>query len=345
MIDPGLLERLSAAAEDADRAIKWPAEAWRIVGDADGFRWAIPTEYGGAGLDPVALAQNYEALATACLTSAFILSQRDAAVRRLLAYDQPHIKAKYLPRLARGESFLTVGLSQLTTSRQHTKASLSVAPTGSGRYRLDGETPWVTGADQAEAIIVGAELPDHRQMLFVMPVERDGVSIEPPMDIAALRGSRTSLIRCNGVDLEEKLVLAGPAEQVMGKMGGGGLDTSTLALGHAGAAIAYIRDESKARQHLQGVASRFEAVQTEIRRRLHELSQEPGDAAETLALRVDATRLALRATQTALIVSKGIGFVSPHPAQRWARQALFFLVWSCPRPAAEGLLAELGPPE
>jgi hypothetical protein len=53
----------------------------------------------------------------------------------------------------------------------------------------------------------------------------------------------------------------------------------------------------------------------------------------------------LRATQACLAVSKGAGFVRPHPAQRWARQALFFLVWSCPRPAVEGVLAHFLPPE
>ena len=51
----------------------------------------------------------------------------------------------------------------------------------------------------------------------------------------------------------------------------------------------------------------------------------------------------LRVTQTALAASKGTGFLRTHPAQRWARQALFFLVWSCPRPAAEGILARLLP--
>ena len=40
-------------------------------------------------------------------------------------------------------------------------------------------------------------------------------------------------------------------------------------------------------------------------------------------------------------LAKGVGFVHPHPAQRWARQALFFLVWSCPRPAAEATLGYL----
>jgi len=45
----------------------------------------------------------------------------------------------------------------------------------------------------------------------------------------------------------------------------------------------------------------------------------------------------------ALTVAKGTGFVAPHPVQRWVRQALFFLVWSCPRSVAEGLLLQLLP--
>jgi butyryl-CoA dehydrogenase len=62
-----------------------------------------------------------------------------------------------------------------------------------------------------------------------------------------------------------------------------------------------------------------------------------------VAIRVNCTRLALQATQVAMTVAKGAGFVAPHPVQRWSRQALFFLVWSCPRPAAEGLIGSLLP--
>ena len=66
-----------------------------------------------------------------------------------------------------------------------------------------------------------------------------------------------------------------------------------------------------------------------------------GKPQEMAALRARANALVLRATQTALTAAKGVGFVRPHPAQRWARQALFFLVWSCPRPAAEATLGYL----
>ena len=57
-----------------------------------------------------------------------------------------------------------------------------------------------------------------------------------------------------------------------------------------------------------------------------------------------ANQLALGATQSALTASKGAGFLRGHPAGRWARQALFFLVWSCPWPAASATLDRLAAP-
>jgi hypothetical protein len=78
---------------------------------------------------------------------------------------------------------------------------------------------------------------------------------------------------------------------------------------------------------------------------MHELAVAAAPPEKATALRAGANSLVLRATQTALTASKGAGFVRSHPAQRWARQALFFLVWSCPRPAAEATLDSLVPPE
>jgi hypothetical protein len=74
---------------------------------------------------------------------------------------------------------------------------------------------------------------------------------------------------------------------------------------------------------------------------MHALLDEGAAPKSAFSLRARANALALRATQAALTASKGTGFVRPHPAQRRARQALFFLVWSCPRPAAEATLAYL----
>lgn len=333
-------QQLVAHAEQADRSSEWMTASWNILREAGVLARSIPIEYGGAGLGPVELLAGAEEIAGCCLTTAFALSQREAAIRQLLK-GPAHLKARYLPRLAAGEIFLTVGLSQLTTSRQHVAPALRATPTDDGGYQLDGEIPWVTGADQATAIVIGATRPDGLQVLLVLPTVQLAEPIGPPLQLAALTGSRTSLVRCSTVRLTADCLLAGPAESVLGKGGGGGLETSSLAIGLSAVAIAFIQGEAKSRPDLQEPAARFDAALQQVRRRLHELASSTGDTADTLALRLEATRLVLRATQAALMVAKGVGFVAPQPVQRWARQAQFFLVWSCPRPVAEGLLNDL----
>jgi hypothetical protein len=59
------------------------------------------------------------------------------------------------------------------------------------------------------------------------------------------------------------------------------------------------------------------------------------------SIRQRANTFVLRATQAALSAAKGTGYVAGHPAGRWCREALFFLVWSCPQPVAAANLCEL----
>ena len=185
------IEALRGNAESADISDAWPAASWNELRNGGVLRWNIPSEFGGDRLSNLEAISRNEMLGGACLTTAFILSQREAAVRRLLAYPVHDLQQRYLPAVARGDQFLTVGLSQLTTSRQHGAPALLAEPMGSEGYRLNGLVPWVTGADRADAFIIGAVLSDQRQLLFVLPVERPGVTIDAPMPLAALRGSRT----------------------------------------------------------------------------------------------------------------------------------------------------------
>jgi alkylation response protein AidB-like acyl-CoA dehydrogenase len=336
-LDAGKLKQLAAGAERADATTDWPAESLRLAGDMGALRWSIPADMGGQGLDRVAQLEGSEQLASACLSTAFILSQREAAVRWLLSAPESP-RRQWLPALARGEAFGTVGLSQLTTSRQHRPPSLRGRVVG-GAYRLDGEAPWVSGADRADVIVTGAVLEDGRQVLLLLPRALPGVSVEPPLSLAALAGSRTAQVRCDGVVVSGELLLAGPGEQLV--RSGGGLDTSCLALGLARAAITFLLGEGERRPAVAAGAARLAAALAGARRRLHELAGSAGGSEDTLGLRVECTRLVLRATQAALAVAKGTGFVVPHPTQRWVRQAQFFLVWSCPQPVASALLDEL----
>ncbi|QVL34512.1 acyl-CoA/acyl-ACP dehydrogenase [Telmatocola sphagniphila] len=338
MITRTQLEAISQEAEAADQDMAWPTAIWNIYREAGVFGWSIPQNYGGSEKSSLEIFTGMEALAGVCLTTAFAFSQRETAIRRILAGPE-HLKQKHLPQLAAGTDFLTVGLSQLTTSRQHIGPALTAEASGEG-YLIHGEIPWVTGGDRSSALVVGATLSDLKQILFLLPTDQKGVQIDPPMPITALRGSRTAAVHCDQVIVENSLLIAGPSEAVLGKVGGGGLETSCLALGLAGAAIDSLEEQAKLRPPLQRLAEKFEEERVLIRQRLHQLVSSTPDPEATLKLRVDCTRLALKSTQANLLATKGAGFISPHPAQRWARQAMFFLVWSCPRPVVEGMLEE-----
>lgn len=342
-VSHSLLAKLASGADAADGQPVWPAASWEALREAGVPSWSVTADYGGRGLSTSELLHGYEALAGACLTTAFILSQRESACRRILAGVSEDLRRELLPRLARAEQFATVGLSQLTTSRQHGRPALVAQPQG-GSFILNGSMPWVTSAGQADHLVTGATLEDGRQILAIVPRDLRGMTIRPPLDLMALRGSLTAEVRCEELVVERRWLLAGPATHVLatgGKGGTGGVETSCLALGLAGAALDYVAGETITRVEWRATAQRLEGVRIQLRHDLHALAagEAGGDAAARLRARANA--LVIRASQVALVVAKGAGFVHPHAAQRWARQALFFLVWSCPRPAAEATLGFL----
>ena len=131
---------------------------------------------------------------------------------------------------------------------------------------------------------------------------------------------------------------AGKLNSVAGSSGGaGGLHTSALAIGHAAQAIEYLLGESKVRSDILAVADGLQRQWKSILEEL--LGTERGvGSQDTNALRKRSNDLALNSTQAALVAAKGVGFASNHDVGRWCREAMFFLVWSCPQSVAQAHL-------
>jgi len=339
-----LTDTLRAADGPADVAGDWPESLWAPIRDAGVARWSIPVEHGGEACPRPLLIQRYARLAEASLTSAFILSQHDAATRRLTAAaDQPAAR-RWLASIADGRAFATVGISQLTTSRRLGAKALVATETGPGRYRLDGGMPWVTAAERADVFITGAIFDDGRQVLLALPGDRPGVTVKPAFELAALQASRTAEVVVDGVEIDESDILIGPTMDISsqpGAVGTAGLETSALALGQSAAAIRALAALAADRDEL---AEPFELLLDNWRQAWSALmtcARGGSDPSVASALRVQANALVSRSTQAYLTARKGRGFLRSDPAQRWARQALFFLVWSCPTPIAQAAIREL----
>jgi alkylation response protein AidB-like acyl-CoA dehydrogenase len=346
--DRARLERIAAelAAEDAraEETEGWPHGLWELVEESGAPRWSVPLEFGGDAIPRQLLVQRYAQLAGGSLTAVFILSQRDAAVRRLVAAaDRPGAR-RWLEELGAARAFATVGISHLTTSRRLGAQAVRAEETGRGSYRLDGTTPWVTAAPRADLFVTGAALDDTRQMLIALPADRPGVTVRPPFHLAALEASCTSEVVLQAVHVDDSDLLAGPAADIMahaGAVGTAGLETSALALGQARAALQALVSMSADRRELTEPLDLLCENWRLHWQSLAALARGESDAATASQLRAQANALVLRSTQAYLTASKGTGFLRSEPAQRWARQALFFLVWSCPAPIAQAAIRDL----
>ena len=322
---------------------QWPADSLRLCGDYGVFRWFLPRAWGGFEWSDQDLIRGYLRLSAASLTTAFIITQRSSACRWLVAGDSDAARDRWLPGLASGELFATVGISHLTTSRRHlARPVLAVKETQHG-FLLDGLSPWVTGSRHADVIVTGGVLPTGQQVLLAVPTDTPGVTVAAPVALLALTGSQTGEVRFDQVHVDKTMLLAGPAESVMtGRTGTGtgGLATSALAVGVSSAAIEYLDHEAANRVNLQAAAASLRedlrALETDL---LALADGKPVCSNEDVRAR--ANSLALRSTQATLTAAKGSGYVRGHPAGRWCREALFFLVWSCPQPVANAALCEL----
>lgn len=321
----------------------WPAEQLLALARGDVFRWFVPQEYGGWGWSAVDQIRGYLQLGAGCLTTAFVLTQWVAAVRRLLSSENELLRERLMPDLAAGKLFATVGISHLTTSSQHLQRPVLRATETADGFVLDGFSPWVTGAPFAELFVIGATLEDRRQVLLAVPADLTGMEIGASHALLALSASRTGPINFDQVHVTRDQLIAGPREAVMSSgtgAGSGGLQTSTLALALANAALRFLEDESSTREDLVEKQESLREQWNQLSADLLELAA-GNEICSQEQLRTAANSLVLRSTQAALVAAKGAGFVDGHPVGRWCREALFFLVWSCPQGVRDAHLCEL----
>ena len=319
-----ILPDIAKRATDRDIADHWPADELAQLATIGAMRWVLD-------LDPLALHQQYEQIASASLAVALAFTQRDSAVQLVDQSPDFARRDELLKRFASNKLWATIGIAQLTTSRQGGPPALLATETADG-FDLHGVIPWCTGADIADFIIAGAGIADGRQILFALPKDLPGVTIDPPMPLVALRATRTTEVHLNHARLDRSLILRGPTDRVLAaRKKGVPFGQVFLALGLCKAALDLIRE------HTSDAGRRaYDAFAPELKLlhdRVMHLSSPQGEREASAAApttRADVSDFAIRVTHAAVTLYKGSALLATHPAQRLAREAMFLLVWSCP---------------
>mgnify|MGYP003329049956 CR=1 FL=1 len=333
----------------------WPVQQLQWLGQAGGWRWNMPVEYGGLGCSATELLEIYRDLSAACLTTAFVLTQRNAACQRLVQAERL-VPRSLLQDLASGQLPATVGISHLTTSRQYLARPAVVAEPEAGGWSLSGVVPWATGAAYSQLLVTGAVTGEGLQLLVQLPLQQAGVTVGLPVELLGLSAAWTSEVHFEGVFVPQSAVLAGPCERVLS--GGsaaapaaGSLSTSAVAIGFALGALAGFREEAELRSELRPFVQRFEAESEQLWQQLQRSAEGVGPGAVVSScegapltaeqVRTRSNSFALRTAQAWLAATRGAGYRSEHRAARAVRESLFFLVWSCPQAVLESQLQEL----
>ena len=342
-LTPGIKEQNAVNPPD-QHEFEWPVARLQACADAGVFEWFVSEEHGGQGWSGEEIIRGYLGLGAACLTTTFALTQLTGAVRRIANSGNETLISRLIPDLLAGKFFATLGISHLTTSRQHLKKpALRATALGEKGFVLNGYSPWATGAEYADYVVTGATLDDGRQLLAAVPTDLPGIEIPEAPRLLSLSGSRTGAVNFANVEIGAEYLMAGPVENVMKSGVGartGGLQTSTLALALSTAAIEFVEEESHRRLELKDAAEQLRAELEESKTVLLMLAAGAETEMSPGEVRAKSNSLVLRATQSALVAAKGAGFVAGHPTGRWCREALFFLVWSCPQPVITANLCE-----
>ncbi|GLW49228.1 putative acyl-CoA dehydrogenase [Streptomyces sp. NBRC 14336] len=183
-----------AVAEDFDRAL------WSRLAEADLLSLPLAEEYGGAGLDAVALClvlrEAGEVLARVPLL------EHGAALAVLQAYGGAELKSELLARAGRGEVALTVAAHGRSG---HDPAELAVTARRDGaQWVLEGAQTAVPWAFDADAVGVPAHADGDRAVLAVVPRGRAGVRLAEQYSTS---GERLGEVRLEGVRLAEREVV------------------------------------------------------------------------------------------------------------------------------------------
>lgn len=255
---PDLRQLCDQLAASRDNGNIWPAEALALCGEAGFYRWFIPKRFGGLQWSSSEIATGYLQLSAANLMVTFVLTQRVAAIRRIVSSSNESLRQKMLGLFLSGEQTATVGISHLTTSRQHLGKAVLAATEYKDGFRVSGYCPWVTGGRGADWLLLGASVVsdngegDGREILFLVKSTDPAINVKNGLEMIALTASETGAVEVTDHFVDHEHLVAGPEEQVLTRHGGGAgsLQTSVLALGVAKAAIDFIESEKEIRENL-----------------------------------------------------------------------------------------------
>lgn len=261
--------------QEWDRLSTWDRELFREIAEMGLIGLTIPEEFGGAGQDIYAaaavideLCQGGSSMAGPYIHAAFYGGMN------ISENGTPEQKQALLPRLARGEMFLSYGLSEPNVGGDLTSVETRAEMVGD-EIVINGTKRWCTGADWASYIyclVRTGPVEDKRNNLsFVLvPTDAPGVTMQP-LEHVNLRYTKSMDVYFDDVRLPKSSLVGGEENWNRGfqMLTGRALDVekieiTAVAYGTARAAMAEAWDYAQTREQFGKPIARHQAIRHKL---------------------------------------------------------------------------------
>jgi len=335
---------VAPVAEELDREKRFPYEIVAKMGELGLMGIPFPQEYGGGGADTLSYALAVEELArvdsSVCITMAAHTSLGTMPIHLWGSDEQ---RSEWLPRLCRGERLAAFGLTEpeagSDAGNTRTRATLA-----DGEWTIDGAKQFITnpGTDISGCVSITAVTgeSDGRKEISNLIVANGtpGYEVGEPYRKMGWNASDTRPLAFEGCRVPEGNLLGRRGEgfkNFLHILDGGRIGVAAMGVGLAQGALDEAIAYAKERRAFGQPISKFQAIQAKIAdlsaqieaaRLLTWRAAVEKDRGESFTLtaaqaKLITGRLAVRATEEAVQIHGGYGYIEEYPVCRFYRDA------------------------
>ncbi len=336
------IEKIKPIREHYDEANEFPKEMLKVFAQADLCGLYIEEKYGGMGGGVMDLTVCVEELSKVCSGIALSLAATALGIFPIVLFGNEQQKAKYLPRIARGEALGAFGLTEANAGSD-AGAIATTAVRDGDFYVLNGTKQWITNGGEAEIYTVVAKTNKARgargASAFIVEKDTPGFTFGKKENKMGIRASSTRELVFQDCRV--------PAENLLSREGMGFLvamktfdmsrpGVAAQALGIAAGALEEAVQYSRQRRQFgkpvcsfQGVqfmladmATQVEAARALVYQAARFIDAGAKDVSKISAMcKLFASDTAMRVTTDAVQILGGYGYMKEYPVEKMMRDA------------------------
>jgi short-chain 2-methylacyl-CoA dehydrogenase len=333
-------EEVAPVAEELDREKRFPYEIVSKLGELGLMGIPFPEEYGGGGADSLAYVLAIEELArvdsSVCITLAAHTSLGTMPIHLWGSSEQ---KDEWLPELCAGRKLASFGLTEpeagSDAGNTRTRARLE-----DGEWVVDGAKQFITnpGTEISGCVTITARTGEDEISNIIVANGTPGYEQGEPYRKMGWNASDTRPLAFDGCRVPESSLL-GPRgngyKQFLQILDGGRIGIAAMGVGLAQGALDEALSYAKERRAFGQPISKFQAIQAKIAdisaeveaaRLLTYKAAILKDRGESFTLtaaqaKLKTGRLAVRASEEAVQIHGGYGYIEEYPVCRFYRDA------------------------